>query len=123
MQSAKRDRFQKPDLVIKPFLNMGQEADRKCLHELFSTSDFFILPSRAECAGIVFCEANAFGLPVLTTDVGGISSIVRHGVNGYMLPTSASGEDFAKEIKRLLDDPVCYQRLRQQSRAEYETTA
>ena len=113
--------FNNPDLVIKPFLNMGQEADRKCLHNLFSTADFFILPSRAECAAIAFCDANAFGLPVLTTDVGGISSFVRNGVNGYMLPISASGDDFAKEIKRILDDPACYQRLRQQSRAEYES--
>ena len=113
--------FTNPGLLIRPFLDMGQEADRKCLYELFSTADFFILPSRAECAAIAFCDANAFGLPVFTTDVGGISSFVRHGVNGYMLSASASGEDFAKEIKAVLDDPVCYQRLRQQSRAEYET--
>ena len=112
--------FKNPNLVMKPFLNMGQEADRRNLHELFSAADFFILPSRAECAAIAFCDANAFGLPVFTTDVGGISSFVRHGVNGYMLPASATGEDFAKEIKRVLDDPACYQRLRQQSRLEYE---
>jgi glycosyltransferase involved in cell wall biosynthesis len=112
--------FNNPGLIIKPFLNMGEEVDRKCLHDLFSTADFFILPSRAECAAVAFCDANAFGLPVLTTDVGGISSFVRNGVNGYMLPPSASGEDFAKEIKRVLDDSASYQRLRQQSRAEYE---
>ena len=112
--------FKNPALIIKPFLNMGQEADRKCLHELFSTADFLILPSRAECAAIAFCDANAFGLPVFTTDVGGISSFVRNGVNGYMLPASSSGEDFAEAIKRVLDDPACYQRLRQQSRLEYE---
>jgi len=113
--------FKNPGLCILPYLNMGQEADRKCLHDLFSTSDFFILPSRAECAAIAFCDANAFGLPVLTTDVGGISSFVRHGANGYTLSSSASGDDFAREIKRVLDDPACYKRLRERSRAEYET--
>ncbi|WP_210519756.1 glycosyltransferase family 4 protein [Hymenobacter terricola] len=113
--------FDNPGLRIVPFLNMGEEADQQQLHELFSTADFFLMPSRAECAAIAFCDANAFGLPVLTTDVGGISSFVQQGRNGYMLPLSATGEDFAHQIKQLLDDPQRYQRLRQQSREEYET--
>ena len=91
--------FTNPGLLIRPFLDMGQEADRKCLYELFSTADFFILPSRAECAAIAFCDANAFGLPVFTTDVGGISSFVRHGVNGYMLSASASGETSRRRLR------------------------
>ena len=112
--------FPNPGLRLVPFLNMGVEADRQQLHELFSTADFFLMPSRAECAAIAFCDANAFGLPVLTTDVGGISSFVQQGVNGYMLPATAMGEDFAHQIKQLLDDPSRYERLRQQSRDEYE---
>jgi glycosyltransferase involved in cell wall biosynthesis len=112
--------YSNPGLRTIPFLNMSKEEDRQQLHELFSTADFFILPSRAECAAIAFCDANAFGLPVLTTDVGGISSFVEQGVNGYMLPLTATGEDFAQLIAQLMADPAHYQRLRLQSRDQYE---
>lgn len=32
-----------------------------------------LLPTRAECAGIVFNEASAYGVPILLTDTGGVS--------------------------------------------------
>lgn len=112
--------FTNPGLRIIPFLNMGVEADLQQLHELFSSADFFLMPSRAECAAIAFCDANAFGLPVLSTDIGGISSFIKEGRNGYMLPPTATGEDFATRIRQLLTDPEKYQQLRQHSRDEYE---
>lgn len=114
------ENYTNPGFRTIPFLNMGVPADRDQLHELFSTADFFLLPSRAECAAIAFCDANSFGLPVFTTDVGGIASFVQQGVNGYMLPLSATGQDFARQMQQILADPALYQRLRQQSRAQYE---
>lgn len=114
------ENYPNPGFKTIPYLNMGVADDQARLHELFSTADFFILPSRAECAAIAFCDANAFGLPVFTTDVGGISSFIQQGVNGYMLPLVATGEDFARQMQQLLTDPVRYQHLRQQSRSQYE---
>jgi glycosyltransferase involved in cell wall biosynthesis len=114
------ENYPNQDFHTVPFLNMGDPTDQAQLHELFSNADFFLMPSRAECAAIAFCDANAFGLPVLTTDVGGISSFVQQGINGYMLPLSATGEDFARHIRGIFADPVLYQRLRQQSRELYE---
>lgn len=112
--------YDNPGFHAIPYLNMGVPAEQARLHELFSTADFFLMPSRAECAAIAFCDANAFGLPVLTTDVGGISSFVQQGVNGYMLPLSATGEDFAHHIQQVLNNADLYQSLRQQSRTQYE---
>lgn len=114
------ENYSNPGFTTIAFLNMGVPADQARLHELFSTADFFLMPSRAECAAIAFCDANSFGLPVFTTNVGGISSFVQEGVNGYMLPLSASGEDFAYHIQQILAVPALYQRLRQQSRELYE---
>ncbi|MBO2009529.1 glycosyltransferase family 4 protein [Hymenobacter negativus] len=114
------ENYTNPGFRTIPFLNMGVPADRDQLHELFSTADFFLLPSRAECAAIAFCDANSFGLPVFTTDVGGIASFVQPGVNGYMLPLAATGEDFATQMQKILADPALYQHLRKQSRAQYE---
>lgn len=116
------ENYQNPGFRTIPYLNMGVPADQAQLHELFSTADFFLLPSRAECAAIAFCDANSFGLPVLTTDVGGISSFVQNGVNGYMLPLAATGQDFANRILQLLGNPAGYQSLRAQSRERYEKT-
>ena len=114
------DKYTNPGFRTIPFLNMGVPADREQLHELFSTSDFFLLPSRAECAAIAFCDANSFGLPIYTTDVGGIGSFVQQGINGYMLPLSATGENYARHIQKVFADPILYQQLRSQSRDQYE---
>ena len=114
------ENYPNPGFQIIPYLSMGVATDQARLHELFSTADFFLMPSRAECAAIAFCDANSFGLPVFTTDVGGISSFVQQGVNGYMLPLNATGEDFARHIQQVLNNADLYQHLRQQSRAQYE---
>jgi glycosyltransferase involved in cell wall biosynthesis len=116
------ENYTNPGFRTIPFLNMGVAADQAQLHELFSTADFFLMPSRAECAAIAFCDANAFGLPVFTTDVGGISSFIKQDVNGYMLPLAATGQEFAEHIRQVLADPAAYQRLREQSRQQYEAT-
>ncbi len=46
------------------------------LVNLFENGDFFLLPTRAECFGLVFCEAAAYGLPVITADTGGVAEVV-----------------------------------------------
>jgi glycosyltransferase involved in cell wall biosynthesis len=108
-------------LTVIPFLNKNVPEQRKQLDDLFLKSNFFILPTRADCSPIVLCEANAFGLPVLTSDVGGIPSIVRKGKNGYMLPLSASGEDYANLIVENFSDKTQYEKLVRSSREEYNT--
>lgn len=114
------DRYQHPGFTTIPYLNMGEPADLARLDELFRTADFFILPSRAECAAIAFADANSFGLPVITTDVGGISSFVVQGQTGLMLPLSATGDDFAKAIHDLYHDEAAYLRMRIAARRHHE---
>ena len=53
--------------------------NRQRLEQIVSKSHRLLLPTRAECYGIVFCEANAYGLPVFATRVGGIPTIVKEG--------------------------------------------
>jgi len=81
---------------------------RRQLSELLRTSNFLILPTRAECAGVVFSEASAFGLPIITSDTGGIATYVRQGVNGIRIPLNASAEAYAEEISRLFHDSAAY---------------
>ncbi|WP_426060750.1 glycosyltransferase family 4 protein [Hymenobacter sp. B1770] len=113
--------YRHPGFITIPYLNMGNPTDLAQLDELFRTADFFILPSRAECAAIAFADANSFGLPVVTTDVGGIASFVEQGKTGLMLPLSATGTDFATAILRLYKDEVAYHQMRIAARRHYET--
>lgn len=118
--AAEAARYQHPGFRAIPYLNMGQPADLAQMHELFRTADFFILPSRAECAAIAFADANSFGLPVITTDVGGIGSFVVPGETGVMLPLTATGADFAAAIADIYQDTAKYARMREAARARYE---
>jgi len=107
-------------LTVIPYLNKNDPQQRQQLNELFFRANFLIFPTRAECYGIVLCEANAFGLPTLATDVGGISTIIENGKNGYMLPLSATGNDYANLIAKLFFARELYNQLVLASRKEYE---
>lgn len=113
--------FRHEKLRVIPYLNKNVPHERQQLDELFLKSNFFILPTRADCSPIVFCEANAFGLPVITTDACGISSLITNGKNGYMLPLSASGDDYANAIVENFSDLTRYEKLVRSSREEYDT--
>jgi glycosyltransferase involved in cell wall biosynthesis len=62
----------------------------------------FVLPSRpGECLPLVYLEALAAGTPVIGTDTGGASEVVREGDNGFLLSSGdVSGTAFA--IRRLV---------------------
>lgn len=100
-------------------LDKRDPAQRARLHELFAHSHFFFVPSLAENYGMVFCEAAAYGLPSLTTDVGGIPTIVRDGKTGYTLPPSTQPQEWAAVLAKVIDDPVAYRAMAHASHADY----
>lgn len=112
--------FEHSHLTVVPFLDKNNSAQLNQLVQLYQEADFFLLPTRAECAAIAFCEASSFGLPSFTTDTGGIADFVENGVNGYRLSLEATGEEFACAIQEVLEDAALYQKLRVTSRNLYE---
>ncbi|HEY5813139.1 MAG TPA: glycosyltransferase, partial [Terrimicrobiaceae bacterium] len=68
------------------------------LAELYRSALFYFMPSRAEAYGIVYCEANAFGLPCLAADTGGVRSLVENGINGQCFASDQPIEDYADFI-------------------------
>jgi glycosyltransferase involved in cell wall biosynthesis len=105
---------------IIPFLDKNDKRQRGELEHLFMVSDFLFLPTRADAFGLVFCEANAFGLPVITTSTGGVPEVVKNGENGFLLPYDARGADYAEVIARVYRDNERYAELVQGSRAAFE---
>jgi glycosyltransferase involved in cell wall biosynthesis len=105
---------------VIPFLDKNDPRQRKELLRLYLDSDLFLLPSRIEAFGISLIEACACGLPVISTDVGGVSELVREGESGYVLPHDAGGRDYARLITDIFRDDVRYKRFCRSGRQEYE---
>ena len=53
--------------------------------ELLCKSQMLILPSYNEGLPIAILEAISYGLPIVATDVGDISAVVKDGINGYLI--------------------------------------
>ena len=107
-------------LKVIPFLDKNDERQRKELDQLLLSADFLLVPTRAEPYGIVFCEAGAFGLPIIATHTGGVPEIVKEGENGFLLPYEAGGEAYAELIARVYHDDECYAQLVRGSRTAFE---
>lgn len=71
---------------------------------LFSIIDILLLTSRWEGLPVVFLEAMASGIPVVTTDVGGASEVIKDGINGFLEEKGAC-ERLADDILFLANHP------------------
>lgn len=75
--------------------------DQSVLKNYYSAADVFVLPSHYESFGLVALEAMACGTPVIASRVGGISSFVQDGADGYLVPWRCA-EPFSDRIEILL---------------------
>lgn len=91
-----------PFLVDHGFLDKNDPRKLENLQRLMAVSDLMLLPTRAECSPIAFCEASAYGLPVITIDTGGLSNYVVNGFNGYRLAQGSTGQDFAAKVRKIV---------------------
>jgi len=74
--------------------------------EIFKLSDIFVFPTHYhnECFPLVLLEAMMFGLPVISTNEGGIPDIVKNGETGFIVDKQ-NPEKLAEKIKHLIDNP------------------
>ena len=61
------------------FLGKSSEIDK-----ILCFSDLFLLPSETESFGLAALEAMASGVPVISSNTGGIPEVNEHGVSGYL---------------------------------------
>ena len=89
---------------------------REELKKIYASADLFVMPSITakdgdkEGFGLVILEAFASGLPIVASRSGGITDIVKDGVNGFLVEEKdVSG--MAEQIDRLLKDEEIYNKM------------
>ncbi len=111
-----------PQMEVIAFVDKNTDKGMKKFYELLFEHQILILPTRFDCSPIVFCEASAFGLPVLSAETGGVAAHVREGLNGFLLPYHDKGEAYARKIAGLINNTEAFVQLRHNARDLYEST-
>ena len=70
---------------------------------LMKSAKVLLMASLYEGFPMVIAEAQCCGLPVLSSDVGSISKVIRNGVNGMLLPIQFTSAQYAGAIQDLLN--------------------
>ncbi|MBU1660119.1 MAG: glycosyltransferase, partial [Chloroflexi bacterium] len=79
----------------------------------------FVLSSRDEALPLALIEAMALRKPIISTDAGGISEIIRSGQNGYVVDVEDS-HALAECITTLYRQPELLHHLGQQAQKDYQ---
>ena len=83
---------------------------RRDIPHLLRCSDVLVLCSEMESSPLTLLEAMSSGLPVVTTEVGGIPEIVKDGGNGFLVPPG-SPRELAERILELNSDSALRRRM------------
>ena len=102
-----------------PLYQSDPEQSAK-LAELFLRAHFLIVPTLAECFGIVFAEAHGFGLPPISRAVHAVPSIIRDKETGMLFDRDAPAVVYTQRILGLLATPDVYRSMARQARRHYE---
>lgn len=91
-----------PDFGLKAHY-VGKLYDDVSLALLYAAADVFVLPSVQDNLPNTIMESLACGTPVVAFNIGGISDMVEHRVNGY-LAKKMNIDDLANGIRWVLED-------------------
>jgi glycosyltransferase involved in cell wall biosynthesis len=95
--------------------------DRTAIQRYLSAADVYILPSRKEGFPVAPLEAMACSLPIVATDVAGISDILEHGeASGGIVIPREHVDRLALSLGQLLDDEMLSRELGKQARKRVE---
>jgi 1,2-diacylglycerol 3-alpha-glucosyltransferase len=96
------------------------------MRDCYAAADVLAFTSLTDTQGLVITEAKAAGLPVVSVADYGPATVVRDGIDGFLVPNDP--EAFSTALLRLLDDPETRARfgaaaLQDADRFRIETTA
>ena len=80
----------RPPANVHIHAGMAPHTDQ--LLDMYRSADIFVLPTRADLyPTLACCEAMATGLPIITTNVGGLESLFDDGDGGFTIPANDPG--------------------------------
>lgn len=89
------------ELGVQPMVEFCGSIDN--IVQFYSALDLLVVPSLSESFGITILEAMSCSIPVIASDVGGVSEIIKHEWNGLLVP-SGDPTAIAQSILRLSRD-------------------
>ena len=82
------------------------------LGRAFSEADYFVLPSTwNENSPLIVLDALQSKTPVISSDIGGVTDVVKDGVNGFLFPMGDVGA-LTEVLQRAIDQPELVERFR-----------
>jgi glycosyltransferase involved in cell wall biosynthesis len=102
------------DMGVSEYVSLVKETPK--IDYFYGAIDIFCLSSDSEGMPLTLLEALASGVPVVSTEVGGMPEVIESGKTGYLVP-KGSAEFLAKRIVELLQDPSKAQQLALAGRA------
>ena len=87
------------------------------MEEILAISDLFILPSEYESFGLVALEAMSAGVPVISTNVGGLPEVNIEGVTGF-LSNVGDVEGMANNSIKILSDEKAFAKMKKNALAQ-----
>ena len=97
------------------FFGNSNQIDR-----ILCFSDFFLLPSKTESFGLSALEAMASGVPVISSNTGGIPEVNKHGFSGYLSDVS-DVEDMSSNAIKILSNPETLNQFKQNAVTQAKT--
>jgi glycosyltransferase involved in cell wall biosynthesis len=109
------------DLPPHVVVHDGFQPNDPALVALYSTADLLVIPTTADTGPLwAFMEAMAMGLPVVGTDTGANTELVRHQETGLVVRIG-DGADLAAAMQTLADDPALRRRMGERGRQLIES--
>ena len=84
------------------------------VESLLGVSDLLLLPSETESFGLAALEAMACGVPVMSSDAGGLPELIEDGRCGILVPENGQEQGIQKAVA-LLSNPTMLEQFRQAS--------
>jgi len=75
------------------------------LHRYMWASDLFVMPTQYEAWSLAIVEAQAAGLPVITTRLGSADTVIDHGVSGFLLDDPFDVDELTQAIQSWRSSP------------------
>lgn len=105
---------------VHGFLSAKDVKQSETLKNLFLKSHFMIVPTQAECFGLIFAEAQAFGLPTISRRVQAVPSIVLDDETGILESADAPAQRYVERILGVIQDRQRYKQIAIAARDRFE---